>query len=863
MPITLTGSKYSGAVVSLVGTTLTASGVSFAEAQFVVPRLVAFFDSANSFKAVAYVRSYASQTSLVLEYAPFDPVTMLPVAIVNTDVFNVSLNLLELATTGLSVVNTDVTVSDQLIFGVSGNQRSLCLYDEDKDVRQTGGSSWLLRGGVTCFSHLLALASTDYSNPVNMVFQSASTRIVTSSTAAHFFWLGGSLTAQATPAYVGGFPGAAGAGSFVLSRVINSEMDLISANTGRDWGTYPERHVLRDTFVYLSKSNGIGIRWGNGIISGGGAKMRTTLPLAVFGSNGETRIAVGAGPDKRFVVVDVAGNAVFDFGGGIDATNLICSSRASARTTTAVHNYYWRNTYSNMVEGSKLVIRRPADGALVHNDTVGADGTSVPTIFEASVRQNIPLEIYSQWSYGLYRYGYQIVSGSFETSQYDLGADGFSNEVNFGGPMVQSPDPAITESDKSVVLGYSALPSAASFYDYAAAYLEENYAGEMATLVTRSGNTIDAGSHDVVLTSNGAVFGFDGTTITANVGTFTGDMTTTGVITLANGATFVGTRTDANGTVAPPKTVSITGITAGSRLQIYNVTTATEVVNEIVAGTSYTATYDEGTGYTTGDTVRVRLTYTSGTTAKLPYSAQAVAGSSGWSILAAQQDDTVYATLGIDGSAVTEFVADFPNVQVDISDPDGTTRVDRLYAWFVYTQSSSADGIRQWFGGIVPEDAANFRIITDTLDLKIDNLSATGVTFTDGRRLYRDDDASPLVSSTTGGGSITLYAGKVYTVSVGGSALTPTESAKLMSLPDSTTTATAVRSELSTELGRVDVAVSSRLAAASYTAPPTASDNAAATVTALESTEIPANVVKVNGYVIDGTGTEADPWGPV
>jgi len=547
MPITLTGSKYSGAVVSLVGTTLTASGVSFAAAQFVVPRLVAFFDSANSFKAVAYVRSYASPTSLVLEYAPFDPVTMLPVAIFNTDVFNVSLNLLELATTGLSVVNTDVTVSDQLIFGVSGDQRSLCLYDEDKDVRQTGGSSWLLQGGVTCFSHLLALASTDYSNPVNMVFQSSATRIVTSSTAAHFFWLGGSLTAQATPAYVGGLPGAEGAGSFVLSRIINSEMDLISANTGKDWGTYPERHVLRDTFVYLSKSNAIGIRWGNGIISGGGAKMRTTLPLAVFGSAGATRIAVGAGPDKRFVVVDVAGNAVFDSGGGIDATNLICSSRASARTTTAVHNYYWRNTYSNMVEGSKLVIRRPADGALVHNDTIGADGTSVPTIFEASVRQNIPLEIYSQWSYGLYRYGYQIVSGSFETSQYDLGADGFSNQVNFGGPMVQSPDTAITESDKSVVLGYSALPSAASFYDYAAAYLEENYAGEMATLVTRSGNTIDAGSHDVVLTSNGAVFGFDGTTITANVGTFAGNITTTGTVTLSGSATVSGTITDANG----------------------------------------------------------------------------------------------------------------------------------------------------------------------------------------------------------------------------------------------------------------------------------------------------------------------------
>ena len=36
----------------------------------------------------------------------------------------------------------------------------------------------------------------------------------------------------------------------------------------------------------------------------------------------------------------------------------------------------------------------------------------------------------------------------------------------------------------------------------------------------------------------------------------------------------------ANGTIAPPKAVSITGITAGSRLQIYNVTTATEMQAE-------------------------------------------------------------------------------------------------------------------------------------------------------------------------------------------------------------------------------------------------------------------------------------------
>jgi hypothetical protein len=140
----------------------------------------------------------------------------------------------------------------------------------------------------------------------------------------------------------------------------------------------------------------------------------------------------------------------------------------------------------------------------------------------------------------------------------------------------------------------------------------------------------------------------------------------------------------------------------------------------------------------------------------------------------------------------------------------------------------------------VPEDAANFRIVTSALNLKIDNLSATGVTFADGRRLYRDDDASPLVSSTTGGGSITFFAGKVYTVNVGGSALTSAESAKLMSLPAAESTATAVRGELATELGRIDAPISSRMAAGT----------------------VNANLVSVQGQAIAGTGVEADPWGP-
>jgi hypothetical protein len=75
-----------------------------------------------------------------------------------------------------------------------------------------------------------------------------------------------------------------------------------------------------------------------------------------------------------------------------------------------------------------------------------------------------------------------------------------------------------------------------------------------------------------------------------------------------------------------------------------------------------------------------------------------------------------------------------------------------------------------------------------------------------------------VVSNTTGGGSITLYAGKVYTVAVNSG----------VTNQDKTDIATQVRTELSTELARIDVATSTRLDTTNYTVPPTANENATA-----------------------------------
>jgi len=324
---------------------------------------------------------------------------------------------------------------------------------------------------------------------------------------------------------------------------------------------------------------------------------------------------------------------------------------------------------------------------------------------------------------------------------------------------------------------------------------------------------------------------------------------------------------------------SVINIRAGSRIRVYNVTTATEIANEVVPGTTWSYPYDEGTDFTDGDIINIRLARCSGATAIVGYEATAVAGTTGWELFADQIDDDVYNTNGIDGTTVTEFAFDYPNVQVDINDPDGTTTITRLYAWWSNEQTT-VDGIRTLIGGLIAEDTANYKVINSIVDLKLDNAASTGVIFTGDLRLYRADGLAPVVSSTTGGGSITLYAGKVYTTVV--STSSPVITGDISQVPaavQSGMTAQGYTSARAVNLDRLDATISTRLDSASYTAPPSAATNATAVRTELATelaridaavstrteagSTIAANVTQVNGIVIDGVGTEANPWGPV
>lgn len=250
----------------------------------------------------------------------------------------------------------------------------------------------------------------------------------------------------------------------------------------------------------------------------------------------------------------------------------------------------------------------------------------------------------------------------------------------------------------------------------------------------------------------------------------------------------------------------IENLESGSRIQIYNVTTSTELYNGAASGTTYDYEYLSGTVVNSGDEIRIRV-------AKLGYLPQtliAIATDDGFSAAGNQIADAIYVANGIDGSTVTEFIADYPNIQVDISDPDQITTVQRVYAWLRYVETTT-QGISEWFDAVDPTDDVNYEINVAVLDLKLDNTQPTPVVI-GGGRLYRSDGGTIIATLSS---SIQMDPNRVYQADAASLASDIWAfSTRTLTSGGNSAVASAVRTELTTELGRIDVAVSTRNATA-------------------------------------------------
>jgi hypothetical protein len=312
-------------------------------------------------------------------------------------------------------------------------------------------------------------------------------------------------------------------------------------------------------------------------------------------------------------------------------------------------------------------------------------------------------------------------------------------------------DANITEQNKSVVDAYTEITSPAEFYDRASAFLQDNLGTYSANVVSRDGNTIDAGSYDVVVdgnvTNSASAFTISGNTLTIKATTFVGNISTSGSTTLSNNAKVIGTF---GATTVLPWEVK--NVEATTRLQLYNLTKNALVVTQKLSGTAgtyvdATGTYDQ-TEIAEGDVIRLRCTCVVGAEAMLPIEMTGVATSTGITFSVEQVADEVYNSNGIDGSQVSTLTADYtvPQMGVDIDDGDSTASVKEIYAFFTYA-TTTADGVENWFGGIRAIDNANYEVKVDNADIKLQNISKTSsVVVTDGR-MYRDDGESILYAA--------------------------------------------------------------------------------------------------------------------
>ena len=315
-------------------------------------------------------------------------------------------------------------------------------------------------------------------------------------------------------------------------------------------------------------------------------------------------------------------------------------------------------------------------------------------------------------------------------------------------------------------------------------------------------------------------------------GTLTITLDGTGTSLVAGDVTFVGGSTAVAVIAAPAvyQKVTVSGITTGARVQIYDTTSSTELFNgtasagdTVVSGS--TVVWTDPTAAAADRAIRVRVSYVSGATAKNFIETSGLtcgqtAGTAEITYPVSPTDDTVYNANAITGSGVTgvtftDAATDVVNINVVANAISWKT----IYAAWVY-YVFGATGIASDIDYIDAVDEANY--ILSNLIIKNTSSPTAPLEITGGYGRDATTGATIDLADTTGG--------------------------TLIFAPDHV----------------VSYAVGSGVTAQDITDIAAASGTAAATATlaAAQTTPIHADIRKVNSYTVDGVGSEADPWGP-
>jgi hypothetical protein len=280
---------------------------------------------------------------------------------------------------------------------------------------------------------------------------------------------------------------------------------------------------------------------------------------------------------------------------------------------------------------------------------------------------------------------------------------------------------------------------------------------------------------------------------------------TTATANATNALTYIRINTDTNSTdqqtqyplpvIAVPATVQWTE--AGSRVRVYNVTTATELYNDIPAGLTLDQSYTEGVEATIGDEIQIRVRKAGFE----PLQLAAFATAGGWSAYAPQVVDGHYSA-----TTPANVTVDYVNQQIRATSTRDEFTAQELVD-IIGNAQPTVDGIRlpefAEISGLVELSPGVFTAITvNLIDWQVSWAAASvPQAFLSGGNVVGGVAGDP-VEDVVGGPQVTIQLSQAgTTIAVGGVA--PTESQ----------IKTWVRAELATEMARIDAAVTSRASA--------------------------------------------------
>lgn len=391
-----------------------------------------------------------------------------------------------------------------------------------------------------------------------------------------------------------------------------------------------------------------------------------------------------------------------------------------------------------------------------------------------------------------------------------------------------------------------------------------------------SGGTLTLGAEQTyTFTASAPIISFapstNGVTYNLGGGTFSGTLDLrnanahTMTVQLPSGTTYT-TANNSGGTItvttpAIYQSVTISGPTVGSRIQIYDTTHSIELYN----GTpSFPYTWTDTNPASATRAIRLRVAYcTSSTANQFIDTSIGTCGTSvpsnAVSYLVSPVVDSVYVNNMINGTAISDCSISGSTLHVDIN--AGTTNWPHIYAFMVYWLSTSG-GIKDQFIEMTATDQTHYVFATAHGSFKIKNVTSgpTVPLLVTGGNAKPDSGSVTDILDTTGG-SIFCIEDTVVPYNY----VTSDQSVNLATVQQGLTNQgyTTTRAPY---LDRIDTTVSSRLATSGYTAPGNSditaikakTDNLGFTV----SGQVDSNIKYVNGTLIKGNGSLSTPWGP-